>query len=194
MLGTLPQSLDICGRQYAIRSDYRNILQIFSAFNDDDLSDQEKALIFLKRMYVDFDLIPRNDYQAAYAAATEFIECRMPASEKKQPKIIDWDKDEQLIFAAVNKIAGQEIRAVEYMHWWTFLGLFQSIDREDIWGFILTIRQKKARNKKLEKHETEFFNANRALCELSAHTDKKKEAENYMSALFNELSHEGGDG
>lgn len=186
MLGQLPTSLEVKGNTYAIRSDYRNILRIIAAYEAAELKDREKILICLKRMYVDFDTIPADDYEAAYEAATNFIECQM-RSDKPGPKVVDWEKDGQLIFAAVNKVAGKEVRAVEYMHWWTFMGYFQSVDRDDLWGFILTIRQKKAKGRKLEKHETEFYNANRSMCDIGERVDRKKEAENYADALYAEL-------
>ena len=186
MLGQLPTSLEVNGRTYAIRSDYRNILRIIAAYEAAELKDREKVLICLKRMYVDFDTIPADDYEAAYEAATKFIECQM-RSDKPGPKVVDWEKDGQLIFAAVNKVAGKEVRAVEYMHWWTFMGYFQSVDRDDLWGFILTIRQKKAKGRKLEKHETEFYNANRSMCDIGERVDRKKDAENYADALYAEL-------
>lgn len=97
-----------------------------------------------------------------------------------------------MIFAAINKVAGREVRAEPYMHWWTFLGYFQSIDRDDLWGFVLTIRQKKAKHKKLEKHETEFYNANRAMCELETPQQKKQDTYDYMESLYKALSEEGG--
>ena len=56
-----------------------------------------------------------------------------------------------------------------------------------MWGFILTIRQKRAKGQKLEKHETEFFNANRSMCDIGERVDKKKEAQDYMEALYAEL-------
>lgn len=190
MLGQLPTSLEINGKSYAIRSDYRNILQIVEAYEAEELKDREKILICLKRIYTDFDKIPPDDYEDAYKAATDFIECQMRA-DKPGPKVVDWHKDTQLIFAAVNKVAGQEVRAVEYMHWWTFLGYFQNVDRDDLWGFILTIRQKKAKGRKLEKHETEFYNANRSMCDVGERKDKKQEAQDYMEALYAELSRKG---
>lgn len=186
MLGTLPTTLDIGGKPYAIRADYRNILRIFSAFNADELTDQEKALVCLRRLFVDVGRIPTTQIREAYDAAISFIECGNRPN-KPQPKLVDWDKDEQLIFAAVNKVAGQEIRAVPFLHWWTFLGYFQTIDRDDTWGFILTIRQKKARHKKLEKHENDFFNANRDICDLNVGRDRKKEADDYLSQLQQKL-------
>lgn len=190
MLGMLPQTLNINGRAYKIRSDYRDILQIIAAFGDKELSDEEKAYVCLKRLFVAMESIPKSDYQDAYEAAITFIECHI-SDRKPSPKVVNWEKDEQLIFPAINKVAGMEVRAVPYMHWWTFLGYFQSIDREDIWGFILTIRQKRAKGKKLEKYEKDFLNANRDICEVEFREEKATTEDN-LAKMFNELLKNGG--
>ena len=190
MLGMLPQTLNINGRAYKIRSDYRDILQIIAAFGDKELSDEEKAYVCLKRLFVAMESIPKSDYQDAYEAAVTFIECHI-SDRKPSPKVVNWEKDEQLIFPAINKVAGMEVRAVPYMHWWTFLGYFQSIDREDIWGFILTIRQKRAKGKKLEKYEKDFLNANRDICEVEFR-EEKATTEDSLAKMFNELLKNGG--
>ncbi len=190
MLGMLPQTLNINGRAYKIRSDYRDILQIIAAFGDKELSDEEKAYVCLKRLFVAMESIPKSDYQDAYEAAVTFIECHI-SDRKPSPKVVNWEKDEQLIFPAINKVAGMEVRAVPYMHWWTFLGYFQSIDREDIWGFILTIRQKRAKGKKLEKYEKDFLNANRDICEVEFR-EEKVTTEDSLAKMFNELLKNGG--
>ena len=165
MLGQLPARLDVVGKLYDIRADFRNILRIFMAFEDEDMNEQEKAYVFLKRMYPAFESIPEKDYRAAYDAAFVFIECNA-REDKPSPRVVNWEKDEQMIFPAINKVAGMEVRAVPFLHWWTFLGHFQSIDHESLWGGVLTIRQKKAKGKKLEKHEQEFYRSNKALCEV----------------------------
>lgn len=190
MLGMLPQTLNINGRAYKIRSDYRDILQIIAAFGDKELSDEEKAYVCLKRLFVAMESIPKSDYQDAYEAAVTFIECHI-SDRKPSPKVVNWEKDEQLIFPAINKVAGMEVRAVPYMHWWTFLGYFQSIDREDIWGFILTIRQRRAKGKKLEKYEKDFLNANRDICEVEFR-EEKATTEDSLAKMFNELLKNGG--
>ena len=66
MLGQLPKALTVKGKSYAIRSDYRNILRIFEAFADPDLTDNDKLFICLKRIYVDFAKIPKSDLKEAY--------------------------------------------------------------------------------------------------------------------------------
>lgn len=191
MLGQLPRALEINGAEYEIDSDYRNILQIFAAFNDPDLTDQEKVYICMRRLFNNLEDLPRQDYETGYTAALRFIECNIK-SDKPSPKVINWEKDEQLIFPAINKVAGMEVRGVEYLHWWTFLGYFQAIDREDIWGFILTIRQKRAQHKPLAKHEKEFYNANRDLCDLEI-SESRPTAEDALADIFQSLL-KGGEG
>ena len=65
MIGRLPTTLNVNGIDRAIRSDFRVALLIFQAFNDPELSDQEKAWVMLDCLYVDFENIPPEDYQSA---------------------------------------------------------------------------------------------------------------------------------
>lgn len=193
MIGLLPQTLKVCNKDYAIRSDFRNILTIIMAYNDKDLSDEEKVFVCLHRIYTNLDQMPKDKetYAAAIKAATEFIEHRS-TNDKPSPKVINWEKDEQLIFPAISQAAGVvEIRDLPYMHWWTFLGAFQNVKPESLWGFVLTIRQKKAMHKKLEKHEQEFFAANLDLCSVEFASDRQS-PEDQMRAIYESLLRDGG--
>lgn len=189
MLGQLPKALNVCGTKYAIRSDFRNILRIIMAYNDESLSDREKVYVCLKRVYVDFDSMPTQHYEQAYLAATTFIECHT-REDTPAVKTVNWEKDEQLIFPAVNKVAGVEVRALPYLHWWTFLGYYQSIDHDGLFGFVLTIRQKKAKGKKLEKYEQEFYRSNMSLCRVDDKPAPQK-VEDSMKSMFDSLPEEG---
>ena len=186
MLGKLPTTLDVCGRTYAIRTDFRDILPTFAAFSDPELSDQEKTYVFLRRLFVDFDAIPRRDYAEAYKAASAFVSVGAQ-EDKPGPQLVDWERDEQMIFPAINKVAGQEVRSIPYMHWWTFMGYFQCIDRDDLWGFVLSIRQKRAKHKKLEKYEREFVNANPRLFKASS-PQSRQSADDPLAAMFEALT------
>ena len=190
MIGSLPDSLVIAGKRYAIRSDFRNFLRIIEVFNDSELSNEEKVYVFLKRVYVEFNSIPKQHYEEAYKRASEFMEWQKNDNKKHNPRLYDWEKDEQLIFPAVNKAAGMEIRSLPYLHWWTFLGYFQSIDPESLWGTVLSIRQKRAKGKKLEKWEREFYNGNRELCQI-VRAEVRKTAEDTLQDIFKSLLEEG---
>ena len=187
MIGALPTSLEVGGKDWEIRSDYRNILTVFEALEDNELSDQEKLYVTLLRLYVDFNSMPKECYQEAYEKVMQFIECHDRSDDKKNPKLINWQKDEQMIFPAINAVAGCEVRAIEYMHWWTFLGYFESVDNESLWSFVLSIRQKRAKGKKLEKYEQEFYQKNLALCEVQTMAQRKT-AEDDLNDMFEMLT------
>ncbi|MCH5202751.1 MAG: hypothetical protein J1F17_06050 [Oscillospiraceae bacterium] len=162
MIGLLPTTLKVENREYKIRSDFRVALLIFQAYNDPELSDYEKAMVCVECLYIE---IPHN-YRQAIKQAMWFLDGGdMPKSRKAPKKIIDWEQDESIIFPALNKVAGCETRAVEYLHWWSFLGLFNEVG-EGLYSSVMNIRAKKAKGRKLEKWETEFYNDHKELVDL----------------------------
>lgn len=189
MIGALPTSLEVGGQEWEIRSDYRIVLRIFEAMEDNELTESEKLYITLDLIYVDFEKMPKDFYQEAYEKASKFMECHDRSDDKKNPKLINWEKDEHMIFPAINTVAGCEVRALEYMHWWTFLGYFESVDNESLWSFVLSIRQKRANGKKLEKYEQDFYRKNIALCDVKRPEERKK-AEDELKDMFNSLEEE----
>lgn len=181
MIGRLPKELNVNGTDRAIRSDFRVALLIFQAYNDPELSDQEKAQAMMECLYEDYDNLSREDYQEAYDQAIWFldgggIEEEKDSNHQKARKVMDWEQDERIIFSAVNKVAGHETRAVEYMHWWTFLGYFNEIG-EGLLSTVINIRQKKNKGKKLEKYEQEFYRENRSLIDIKVKLTAEEQAE-----------------
>jgi hypothetical protein len=179
MIGYLPKQLNINGIDRAIRTDYRVALLIFQAYADPELSDQEKAMAMMGCLYEDLDSIPPEDYQEAYDKAIWFLDGGSQQEDDKYrsaKKIIDWEQDEQIIFSAVNKVAGRETRAAEYVHWWTFIGFFNEIG-EGLLSTVISIRQKINKRKKLEKYEQEFYRENKSLIDLKTRLTEEEQAE-----------------
>jgi len=181
MIGYLPKQLNINGTDRVIRSDFRTALLIFTAYNDPELSEQEKAVVMLDCLYEDFDSILEKDIQMAADQAIWFLdggstEEPKDTNHQKAKKVMDWEQDEQLIFSAVNKIAGYETRATEYLHWWTFLGFFNEIG-EGLFSTVINIRQKKNKSKKLEKYEQEFYRENKSLIDIKVKLTAEEQAE-----------------
>ena len=183
MIWELPRSVTVADTEYRIDSDYRSILDILCAFNDPDLSDNEKVYICLYIFYPDFESIPGDSYEAAFKSALEFIDYMTKSDNPNAPHTMDWEQDANLIFPAVNSVAGFEVRNVPYMHWWTFMGYFMEINN-GVFSQVLSVRQKRAKGKKLEKWEQEFWSANKNICvlktRLSADEQAKKDKLNAM--------------
>jgi len=161
MMYELPTSLEIDGVEHPIRSDYRAALDICVALSDVEYTDSEKIVALLSLLYVSPEEI--QDVDAAIKRGFWFIACGDDTGpQKKRPKLVDWEQDFPLIVAPVNRLLGREIRALEYMHWWTFISLYQEIG-ECTFASVVNIRNKRAKGKKLEKHEQDFERENRHL-------------------------------
>ena len=89
---------------------------------------------------------------------------------------VDWTQDAPLILPAVNRAAGFEVRSADFLHWWTFLGYFMEI-KDSVYSTVLSLRGKKARHKKLEKSEQEFWNENIGICRLKPKLTAEEQAE-----------------
>lgn len=164
----LPTDVEVNGARYAIRSDYRAIRDIMLACEDADLSDYERAEAVLTIFYPDLETIPPEDYQEAINRCFWFMnggKAEKP-DKKERPKLVDWEQDFSLIVAPVNKIIGTEIRALEYLHWWTFLAAFNEIG-ECTWRQVVKIRNYKAKNKPLDKSDRAWYEENRDLVDFA---------------------------
>lgn len=175
----LPTSLSVGGVEREIRSDYRDCLNILVACNDAELNAYEKMAVMLEILYKDYADIEEKDMQEAVDKAVWFLDCGSTATDSrtKRDRVYDWEQDEQIIFAAINKVAGHEVRAVEYVHWWTFISYFHEIG-EGLFSTVVHIRDKKNKKKKLEKYEAEFYKENKSLVDL-----KKKYSEEQLAEI-----------
>lgn len=169
----LPASVNIGGREYAIRTDYRAILDIMLALNDPELTDDDRAAVALGIFYR--DELP-EDLQEAINKCFWFISGGDEhPSDKPAPKLVDWEKDFRWIASPINKMLGHDIRGVE-MHWWTFLGYYYEIG-DCTFAQIVKIRNAKKTGRKLDKADREWARKNAELVNIET---KYTEAENAL--------------
>lgn len=195
MIGILPKTLTVGGVDYTIRTDYRNVLQVFEAFQDPELTQEEKWIVAIYLLFEDFscddDVIQAAqdgfNLEEAIKQISWFISAGQPEKQVLEKPTYNWKQDEQIIFSAVNKVAGKETRELEYLHWWTFLGYFNEVG-EGTFSFIVGIRHKLNKGKKLEKHEKEFLSHNKELVKLEKpKTREEQEQEDAYNALLDEV-------
>lgn len=179
----LPYSININGTDWAIRTDFRAILDILIALQNPDYEDDEKLIISLTIFYPEFENMAGDDYIKAYEEMREFIDMGIE-DEHQSPRTMDWEQDAALIIPAINKVIGHEVRAVSNMHWWTFLGAYMEIG-EGAFATIVSIRQKKAKGKKLEKWEREFYKENKSRIDFkNKYTEQEQAERERLNALL----------
>lgn len=155
----LPTELVVAGKRFAIRSDFRAVLDALDALQDTALPEQARCLAFLQIFYPDWQHLP--DANKALRLAMEFVNLGQPVpfDQPHRPALVHWDTDVQLIAPAVDKVLGYSCRQCAYLHWWDFVGAFQNIG-DGLFAQVVRIRSKRAKGKKLDKAEKEFAREN----------------------------------
>ena len=156
------------GATYHIRKsgDFRMILDCFKALQDTKISEDARILASLIIFYEEFTTIwdipaDQGEVKSLIEQMYKFFNCgkRESVGAQTSTALINWENDSQLICAAVNAVAKMEIRALEYLHWWTFIGDYISVG-ESVLATVVGIRDKVIKGKKLEKWERDFKRAN----------------------------------
>lgn len=190
---TLPNSITIDDTEYAIRNngDYRTILDCFSALEDIELPQQYRIYSALIIFYDGINSVDDvenklgENVEEAVNKMFDFFNCGQEnVGMQVNYKLIDWEQDSQIISAAINNVARREIRSEPYLHWWTFMGYYCSID-ESILSTVVNIRDKIVKRKRLEKHEREFKKNNPQYFNWRAEDIQKQENDKLAFSMWN---------
>lgn len=164
----LPYNVEIDGERYAIRDncEHRLVLKCIKILNDADLPEGYKQKTAFITFYEDYDKI--TNYAVAneemYRIIGGMSKYDYEESKKRPPKniysqpLMNWEKDYKYIAPAVSRVIGYDIRTPnKHTHWFSFVGAYMEIGSECYFNQIVSIRAKKQKGKKLEKHEEEFY-------------------------------------
>jgi len=144
----LPDAVEIDGRKYAVNSDFRSCLRIMLAFEDQDLTPQEKHLVMLSNLYRE---IP-PDARDAMTGARWFPNCGKDDQEgNNQPRVFSWSHDAELIYAAFRQTHGIDLQTAD-LHWWKFIALFMDLGQNTAFCSLSALR-KRVKTGKASKEE-----------------------------------------
>lgn len=91
-----------------------------------------------------------------------------------------------MIVSDINKVAGCEVRALNFLHWWSFIAYFRSIGEGQL-STVVAIRDKLRRGKKLESWEKEYYRKNRKQIVLKPkYTAEELAEQKRLQALLDE--------
>lgn len=168
MTYSLPYSVNIDGEEINIRNkcDFRVVLDVIEALNDDDLTEKEKIQCALYIFYGE-ELSKISNYEEAVKQMFIVINGGEEETEQSdKPCLMDWKHDFSQLAPPISRTLGYDVRLPEkYTHWWTFLGGYMEIG-ECTFSTIVSIRSKRAKGQKLDKWEIDYIREHRKMVEL----------------------------
>ena len=178
MMWSLPISVEIKGKEYAIRNkcDYRVVLDVISALNDEELEMEYRIECALFIFYE--DLTGLEDIQTAITEMMKIINLGEETTEEEQnkPQLMDWEHDFKQIAPPISRVLGYSVRdEKKYTHWYDFVGAYMEIG-DCTFSNIISIRNKRMKGKKLETWEQDFYKENKKIIDLPHKiTDEEQE-------------------
>lgn len=166
---------------FDINTDFRNCLKIILAFEDENLTIEEKYYIMLKRLY---GFIPDNQEEAIKKAIL-FLDCgEKNTADEDKPRIYSFSKDAKYIYSAIEvSTPNLDLENIEYLHWWKFYYKFFDIKEGTTFSNIISLRDKKNRGK-LSKEEKILFINSKEILDLDYDSEPSEEESKFMN-LFN---------
>ena len=171
-LWSLPSSAVLDGGEYPHRTDFREILKLMGVLSDERRPARMRWLVALAYFYL--RPVPPELEEQAMGYLSEFLTCGR--EERPGPRLLDWQTDAAEIIDGVNAAAGQEVRSLAHLHWWSFLSWFHSI-REGSLSMLVSLRRKLSRGEKLEPYEQDYYRRNRDKVRMTAPPTPEEEAD-----------------
>jgi hypothetical protein len=179
LVDVLPETVTINNTEYQVDSDFRTCLTIILAFEDPELTPQEKQGILLSMLFVDVPPIEQETFEQAMW----FLDGGKRGAEPdaNPMRLYSFAKDSNFIFAAFRQTHGIDLQKTN-LHWWEFLALFMDTG-QDTTFCQLTAMRKRLKTGKASKEEKEFANAHPEIVDVPE-VDTRSLEEKEIAAEF----------
>ena len=165
LTGNLPESFLIGDKEYAVSSDFRDIVELEEFLASEELTGAARVEQALNLFY---GCIP-DDVETAVEKLCWFMQCgekERPHRGRRQPARDDFRQqaaysfihDAGLIYAAFMAQYGIDLTDIEYLHWWKFKAMFESLGKDTLMKEVMHCRAVEI-DPKMPQAQKDYYNA-----------------------------------
>lgn len=185
-----PTVLNVCGKDYDVLSDYRDVLQYEELIGKG--SSELEIIQAIDHMYCHNDeIVTKARLEEAIKQLNWFISCG-ETEQKKRPshavlginrnKPFDFQKDGELIYSAFIQSYGMDIFEIPYLHWWKFNFLLADVEKDTRFAKVMEYRTIDTKNKNLSKEQKKVYAALQSYYKITE--DRTSEDAAFIQALL----------
>lgn len=183
-----PDRVEINGQDYKIRTDFRTSVLFEIMMQDDELDNKAKVR---KGLDLYYPVIP-DDLSGAIDTALWFYRCgreettvqKRMAARRGKNQVYSFEHDAGLIYAAFLMAYNIDLQDIQYMHWWRFRYLFNSLPKDCEFVRAMEYRSMDISDK-MPKEQKEWYKKMKRLYELSLSKDADDRQNIIEKALLN---------
>ena len=187
LVDLLPISIEIDNKKYEINSDFRTSILFELLMQDDSIGEEEKILMALQLYYpvipVDINLAIEKMLWF-YRCGKDIKKSKGNSKGKSTTKIYSFEYDDDYIYAAFMDQYNIDLQDIEYLHWWKFKAMFNSL-KDDIKIVKIMEYRSVELSKIKDKEQKAYYKRMKDLYEIPISKDEDKKLKEIEEALLN---------
>ncbi|WP_291651356.1 bacteriophage Gp15 family protein [Clostridium sp.] len=187
LIDLLPTIVNINNVEYEINSDFRTSILFELLMQDNSIGEEDKIIMALGLYY---QVIPENINEAIeqmlwfYRCGKDITKSKGNGKGKSVTQIYSFEHDDDYIYAAFMDQYNIDLQDIEYLHWWKFKAMFNSL-KEDIKIVKIMEYRSMDLSKIKDKEEKAYYKKMQELYKLPISKDEKEKLDEITVALLN---------
>ena len=126
-----PEFVKIGDKKYKINTDFRVALECNKIAQDNDISDIERALAIIYKLYGDEGLNDTENHNELLRLATKYLGLGKEVEKRNEEPDMDFEQDMDYIETSFMSDYGIDL-SKEKMHWWKFYNLINGLSNSEL--------------------------------------------------------------
>lgn len=187
LVDLLPIAVEIDNKNYEINSDFRTSILFELLMQDSSIGEEDKIITALELYY---PVIPENINEAIeqmlwfYRCGKEITSSKGNGKGKSVTQIYSFEHDDDYIYAAFMDQYKIDLQDIEYLHWWKFKAMFNSL-KEDIKIVKIMEYRSMDLSKIKDKEQKAYYKRMKDLYEIPISKDEDRKLKEIEEALLN---------
>lgn len=187
LLDRLPETAEICNKSYPIETDFRNAVLFELLMQDGSIPPNQKISQGIEIFFGVVDITDKEQLESFIEYMLYFYSRGKTISPgkgegNKNKKIYSFEYDDQYIYSAFLSQYNIDLVDIEYLHWWKFRALFDSLDQNCMFSKIMGYRAMTISNK-MTKDEKSFYRRMKRLYALPDERNREEKETDFASSL-----------
>lgn len=187
LVDLLPNTVEINNKEYEVNSDFRTSILFELLMQDNSIGEEDKISMALQLYY---PVIPEDINEAIeqmlwfYRCGKDIIKSKGNGKGKSVTQIYSFEHDDDYIYAAFMDQYKIDLQDIEYLHWWKFKAMFNSL-KEDIKIVKIMEYRSMDLSKIKDKEQKAYYKRMKDLYEIPISKDEDRKLKEIEEALLN---------
>lgn len=194
LIDLLPKSVNINGVEYDIENNFRTSILFSLLMSDEEISNKNKIIQSLELYYPILSINNKKleqeqkhllkNYEEAFEKIIWFYRCgeeiknsvKNSSKSNNDLKLYNFEQDSNYIFSSFYTQYNLDLQDIEYLHWWKFMSLFNSLKDDTKLGEIMKYRAIDLSNI-TDKEQRKFYKEMKKLYSLEVELNEEEQQE-----------------